>query len=273
MGDATILTTTELEVARQAARAGGAVVNRYFREGVAVRRKSASELVSDADVDSEQAIVEVIRKAFPDHAVLAEEAHHEHAGAEHLWVVDPLDGTNNFAHRIAHFAISIAYYRSGRPECGVVYDPARDDWFVAARGQGAFRNGQRARVAASRRLDEILVGVGFYYDRGAMMRATLAAIGDLFGQGIHGIRRFGTAALDLCMVGVGAFGAFFEYELSPWDFAAGRLFVEEAGGRVTTCGGGELPLASSTLLASNGHVHEAMLAVVGPHVPPPPCGP
>ncbi len=97
------------------------------------------------------------------------------------------------------------------------------------------------RVADSRRLDEVLVGVGFYYDRGAMMEATLAAIGDLFRQNIHGIRRFGTASLDLCMVGVGAFGAFFEYELSPWDFAAGRLFVEEAGGRVTTCLGRELP--------------------------------
>ena len=97
--------------------------------------------------------------------------------------------------------------------------------------------------------------------------------GDLFGQGIHGVRRFGTASLDLCMVGVGAFGAFFEYELSPWDFAAGRLFVEEAGGRVTTCGGAHLPLSRTTLLASNGHVHEAMRAVVEPHVPPATCRP
>jgi len=273
MGDATIQATTELEVAQRAARAGGAVVSRYFREGVTMRRKSSSELVSDADMDSERAIVEVIRTAFPDHAVLAEEAHHEHAGAEHLWVVDPLDGTNNFAHHIDHFAVSIAYYRGGRPECGVVYGPVHDDWFVAARGRGAFCNGQQARVAESRRLDEILVGVGFYYDRGAMMRATLAAIGDLFAQGIHGVRRFGTASLDLCLVGVGAFGAFFEYELSPWDFAAGRLFVEEAGGRVTTCAGAELPLARSTVLASNGHVHEAMRAVVEPHIPRTTCRP
>jgi myo-inositol-1(or 4)-monophosphatase len=98
------------------------------------------------------------------------------------------------------------------------------------------------------------------------MRATLAAIGDVFQHGIHGIRRFGTASLDLCMVGVGAFGAFFEYELSPWDFAAGRLFVEEAGGRVTTCRGEEIPLSKTTVLASNGHLHEAMLSVVEPHV-------
>ena len=122
-------------------------------------------------------------------------------------------------------------------------------------------------MSASRRLDESLVGVGFYYDRGAMMKATLTAIGDLFRQNIHGIRRFGTASLDLCMVGIGRFDAFFEYELSPWDFSAGRLFVEEAGGRVTTCDGGPLPLSRSTLLASNGHLHEAMRSVVEPHVP------
>ncbi len=259
--------TKVLDVARRAARAGGEIVTRYFRDGVDIRQKGSWNLVSDADVESEHAIVEVIREAFPGHAVLGEESHHDDAGAEHLWVVDPLDGTNNFAHEIAHFAVSIAYYRGGRPEYGVVYNPIRGDWFVAARGQGALCNEKPARVSSSARLDEILVGVGFYYDRGATMRATLAAIGDVFQHGIHGIRRFGTASLDLCMVGVGAFGAFFEYELSPWDFAAGRLFVEEAGGRVTTCRGEEIPLSKTTVLASNGHLHEAMLAVVGPHAP------
>ncbi len=256
-----------MNVARRAAAAGGAVVGRYFREGVAMRRKAVADLVCDADVESEQAIVDVIGRAFPDHAILGEESHRGDTSAEHLWMVDPLDGTTNFAHGIAHFSISVAYYRGGRPECGVVFDPVGDDWFTAARGSGACRNDRPVRVADSRRLDEVLVGVGFYYDRGAMMEATLAAIGDLFRQNIHGIRRFGTASLDLCMVGVGAFGAFFEYELSPWDFAAGRLFVEEAGGRVTTCLGRELPLAPSTLLASNGHLHEAMQGLVEPHVP------
>jgi myo-inositol-1(or 4)-monophosphatase len=265
----TALDTTELEVARRAALAGGDVVCRYFREGVDVRQKGGWNLVSDADVESEHAIVEVIRQAFPGHAVLGEESHHDDAGAEHLWVVDPLDGTNNFAHEIPHFAISIAYHRGGRPECGVVFSPVRGDWFTAARGRGAFHNDLPAHVSSSRRLDEVLVGVGFYYDRGATMRATLAAIGEVFQHGIHGIRRFGTASLDLCMVGIGAFGAFFEYELSPWDFAAGRLFVEEAGGRVTTCRGEEIPLSKTTILASNGHLHEAMLGVVQPHMPQP----
>jgi myo-inositol-1(or 4)-monophosphatase len=265
----TTMSTTELEVARRAAQAGGDVVCKYFRDGVDIRQKGGWNLVSDADVESEHAIVEVIRQAFPSHAVLGEESHHDDAGAEHLWVVDPLDGTNNFAHAIPHFAISIAYYRGGRPECGVVYSPVRGDWFVAARGRGALHNEKPARVSAHGGLDEVLVGVGFYYDRGATMRATLAAIEEVFQHGIHGIRRFGTASLDLCMVGVGAFGAFFEYELSPWDFAAGRLFVEEAGGRVTTCQGQDIPLSKTTVLASNGHLHEAMLKIVEPHVPLP----
>lgn len=265
---ASTITTGELEVARRAARAGAAVVSRWFRrEGVAARQKSVSNLVCDADTEAEQAIVEVIRGEFPRHAVLAEESHAGDAGAEHLWVVDPLDGTNNFAHGIAHLAISIAYIRAGRPECGVVHDPLRGEWFVAARGRGAFHDGRPARVAPSRRLDEILVAVGFSYDRGVMMEATLASLADLLRRNIHGVRRFGTAALDLCMVGTGSFGAFFEYGLSPWDFAAGRLFVEESGGRVTTCTGGALPLARTSVLATNGHVHEAMLEVVGSRAP------
>lgn len=267
MSDAAVVTTTQLEVARRAAEAGGDIVKRYFREGVTIHRKGDWNLVSKADVESEQAIVDVIRQAFPDHAVLAEESHRDDVDAEHLWIVDPLDGTNNFAHRIPHVAVSIGYYRKGRPECGVVYNPLRGDWYTAARGRGAFHNGEPARVASSPGLDEVLVGVGFYYDRGATMRATLAAIESVFGHGIHGIRRMGTASLDLCMVGTGAFGAFFEYELSPWDFAAGRHFVEEAGGRVTTCRGDALPVAVSTVLATNGRLHDAMLKVVEPHVP------
>jgi myo-inositol-1(or 4)-monophosphatase len=259
--------TPELDVAREAARRGAEIVCRHHRDGVTMRSKGVSDLVSDADTESEEAIVEVIRRAFPDHAILAEESHRGDAGAEHLWIVDPLDGTTNFAHRIPHFAVSIAYYRAGRAECGVVHNPVRGDWYLAVRGRGAFHDGSPIYVDPSAGLNDVLVGVGFYYDRGAMMEATLAAIHELFGRSIHGIRRFGTASLDLCQVATGVYGAFFEYELSPWDFAAGRLIVEEAGGRVTTCRGDDLPLARSTLLASNGHLHEAMLEIVGRHAP------
>ncbi len=261
------MTTPEQTVAEQAARAGGEVAARYFRDGVTMRSKDVSNLVSDADVEAEHAIAGVIKRAFPDHAILGEEEYHGDATAEHLWVVDPIDGTNNFAHKIPHFAVSVAYYRGGEAQCGVILNPVRDEWHVAARGQGAFHDGTRAEVEQAAGLDEVIVGVGFYYDRGAMMEATLAAVGDLKRRMIHGIRRFGTASLDLCMVGLGNYGAYFEYELSPWDFAAGRLFVEEAGGKVTDARGGPLPLGKSSILASNGAIHEAMLGVIRPHHP------
>ena len=260
----------ELSVAEEAARAGGAVVSRYFREGIEMRTKDVANLVSDADIDAERAVVEVIRRTYPDHEILAEETHSGDARAEHLWIVDPLDGTNNFAHKLPQFAVSVAYYRAGVAQCGVIYSPIHNDWHVAARGQGAFFNGTRAHVGTENRLGEVLVGAGFYYDRGTMMESTLAAIGELKrDHQIHGIRRFGAATLDLCMVGLGQLGAYFEYTLSPWDFAAGRLFVEEAGGRVTDCLGQPLPLGRSSVLASNGRLHDAMLAIVEPKYPHP----
>lgn len=262
----------ELSVAQQAARAGGAIIARYFREGVAMRSKDVSNLVSDADLEAEHAIVDVIRQSFPGHTVLAEEAHQGDAGAGDLWVVDPLDGTNNFAHRIPHVAVSIAYYREGEPQCGVIFNPIREEWYHAMCGQGAYHQGERAQVALHTRLNEVLVGVGFYYDRGVMMEATLEALGEFKRRQVHGVRRFGTASLDLCMVGVGQLGAFFEYTLSPWDFAAGRLFVTEAGGRVTTCQGDPLPLARTGVLATNGLIHEEALEVVSRHDPYGPAG-
>jgi myo-inositol-1(or 4)-monophosphatase len=270
----------ELQVAEEAARVGGAIASRFFREEFTVYTKASAagkveyNLVSEADLEAETAIVAVIRKAFPDHAVLGEELHGGDGVSEsvlkskHLWIVDPIDGTNNFVHRIPHFGVSVAYYHEGQPACGVMGNPSRDDWFIAARGQGAFHNGQRAQVINNSRLEEALIGFGYYYDRGAMMEATLAAVGDLLRRNIHGVRRMGAATLDLAYVGLGCFGAFFEYELAPWDFAAGRLFVEEAGGKVTTARGEPVPLAKTSILASNGLLHEAVLELIAAHHPP-----
>lgn len=259
---------TELAAAREAADAAGEIIRRYFRDGVVMRTKESFNLVSDADVEAEQAIVDLLDQRFRTHAVLAEEQHADQAAAEHLWVVDPLDGTNNFAHQIPQFAVSIAYCYQGRPMCGVIYNPIREEWHTCVRGEGAFLNGRRVRVSDANRLDQSLVGVGFYYDRGAMMEATLCAIRDFFKQQVHGIRRFGAASLDLCSTAQGMYGAYFEYELAPWDFAAGALFVEEAGGRVTTCSGDPLPLKRTTLLASNGLLHGAALEIVRRNLPP-----
>lgn len=256
------MTTTELTVARTAAEAAGTILMRYFDEGVTMRNKDVGNLVSDADIEAEHTVVDIIRRSYPGHEILGEEVHQGNVDAEHLWVIDPLDGTNNFAHKIPHFAVSIAYYRAGVAQCGVIFNPARGDWYTTARGQGSALNGRSVRVSDETRLDETIVGLGFYYNRGAMMEATLKAIGDLKRQRVHGTRRMGTASLDLCMVGSGLYGAYFEYELSPWDFAAGRLFVEEAGGKVTNCQGEPLKLARSSVLSSNGALHEAVLAIV-----------
>lgn len=252
-----------VQAATQFARTGGAVVMQYFRQELKLATKGIANLVSAADVESERAIVAQIRDMYPGHAILAEESFTELTEARHLWVVDPLDGTNNFAHGIPHFAVSIAYYYEQQAQCGVVWNPARADLFVASKGKGAYCNQQRMQVSTEGTLDQALIGTGFYYDRGAMMRRTLRSIQALFEQDVHGIRRFGTASLDLCQVACGMFGGYFEYELAPWDFAAGRLIVEEAGGRITDCDGGELPLATTSVLASNDLLHEPMLTICG----------
>ncbi|MCB0323655.1 MAG: inositol monophosphatase [Bdellovibrionales bacterium] len=257
----------ELAVAIAAARAGGATVLRYFREGVQMRVKESYNLVSDADVDAEEAVVTAIKEHFPSHAFFGEETHKDELSSEDVWIIDPLDGTNNFAHGISQFSVSIAYAKDGEVKAGVVYNPVHDELYCAERGKGAFCNGKRAAVSKESSLNQALIGTGFYYDRGLMMERTLDSMRDLFHTDIHGIRRIGAASLDLCHVGMGHFGAYFEYKLAAWDFAAGALFVEEAGGRVTTARGDSLPLDTSSVLASNGALHQSVLAIVGKHHP------
>lgn len=259
------LTHPLLSLARAAAEDAGRILLEYLHQGVQIREKAESDLVSDADVNAEKAILSRIRAACPDHAILAEESQNAALTGpppEHLWVVDPLDGTTNFAHSIPHFAVSIAYYHHGQATLGVVYNPARGDWYCAVRGQGAYFHDQRLHVGSQTSLSNSLIGVGFYYDRGVMMEATLATIHRLFKTGIHGVRRFGTAALDLAHVARGFYAAYVEYQLSPWDFAAGRLLVEEAGGQVSTARGAELTLERGSVLASNGTLHPQMLEII-----------
>ena len=163
----------------------------------------------------------------------------------------------------------MAYYHAGKsPSAAWSSTRSATSGTPPPEGAGGLpRRPEGGRVDEATRLDEVLVGVGFYYDRGAMMEATLEVIGDLKRRQVHGIRRFGTASLDLCMVGLGRYGAYFEYQLSPWDFAAGRLFVEEAGGKVTDARGNPLPLGKSSVLATNGPLHEPMLEVIRPRHP------
>jgi myo-inositol-1(or 4)-monophosphatase len=271
----------ELQICRQAAAAGGRIARAYFADlsQAEIINKDSAEgyqgLVTKADVEAETEIIRVIRDAFPEHSFLGEEsgASSDHSNnalqsqtpAEHLWIIDPIDGTNNFAHGIPHYAVSVAYYHNGVAECACVLNPESNDEFWAQRGRGAFHNGRPATVNQHQKLSETMLGTGFYYDRGAMMRATLAAIGDCFEQQIHGMRRMGTAALDIVYVGLGRFGGFFEFQLAPWDFAAARLFLEEAGGTITTCNGSPLPISKTSVLATNGHLHSQLLEIIGRH--------
>lgn len=250
----------ELNIAIKAARAAGEILRRHFKAGVTSTEKTSDGktqgLVTIADLQAEAAIIETIKSQFPDHAFLAEESASTGSNDEHLWVIDPLDGTNNFAFGIPHFGISIAYYRNGKPTVGVVLDPLRNDLYVAVSGGGATRNGEPVSVSKHAELNQTICGTGFYYDRGAMMSRTLRSIESLFHANVQGVRRMGAATLDLSWVGCGRFGVFFEYHLSPWDYAAARLFVTEAGGKFTDCDGGEVGLEATSVLATNGLLHE-----------------
>jgi myo-inositol-1(or 4)-monophosphatase len=261
------LTRPEYLVAIQAVERGAKELVDRFGKRIAVQSKGIANFVSEADLATESAVIETIRKHYPDHTILSEESHQSLVGkAEHLWVIDPLDGTNNFLHGIPQFAISIAYYHHGEPVVGVVYNPISQDLYSAARGEGAWHGTKRQSVSTEMRLDDIVVAFGFYYDRDRMMQATLDTLAAFFKANIHGVRRFGAAALDLCHVGCGQYGLFFEYRLSPWDYAAGQLFLAEAGGRCTDCQGAKLPISEgSSVCASNGHVHDAALAVIAPY--------
>jgi len=259
-----------LGVAKTAARAGASVVMEHYHAGVAAQTKIDSDqsynLVTQADLDCEQAVAAAILSAYPDHVILGEEAHTGATDAEHLWIVDPIDGTNNFAHRIPLFAVSVAYYYQGRAQAAVVLNPVTEHCYAAAAGAGATLNESPIAVSDVTTIDKSVISTGFYYDRGPMMQSTLDTMAELFKRNVHGLRRFGAASLDLCMVAAGQCDAYFEYNLAPWDFAGGQLILAEAGGRATNCHGQPLPIGNSPILASNGHLHDALIEILAPFV-------
>ncbi len=252
-----------IQVAQEAARRAGKIIMEQQGRAL-ISEKARNNLVTEADLAAQETIIKIIGEHFPAHSIIAEEQDlSAHSGAANLWIIDPLDGTNNFAHTIPHFNISIAHARSGRVASGVVFDPVRGEMFTALRGKGAFLNGEPINVSEARSLQEAIVATGFYYDRGLIMRKTLNSIEKLFEANIHGIRRFGSAALDLCWVACGRFDAYYEYKLSTWDFAAGMLLVEEAKGRCTDHKGARLDLNSTGIAVSNGKFHDEFINIVG----------
>src|SRR5712691_3986318 len=219
-------------VAIRAARAAGRIHLRRLSHTSISRKSSAIDLVTEADHESEAAVIDVLQRAYPDHTILAEEGGGADTASEHRWIIDPLDGTTNFAHSYPQFCVSIAYERRGRVQAAVIFDAFKKEVFVARRGAGAWLNRKPIRVTHVRTLDMALLATGFPYDRREKRRFYLA-FWEAFMLRTHGVRRTGSAALDLAWVACGRVDAFWEFGLKPWDVAAGSLVVEEAGGHVS----------------------------------------
>lgn len=225
--------------------------------------KEKNNLVTEADLLSERAIVSYIRNKFPTHEILSEEKYRQaDLKSPHLWIIDPLDGTNNYAHTIPHFCISVAYAQSGEVIAGVVCDPIRKEFFHAEKEKGAFLNEKKIKVSLTKDISSSIIATGFYYDRGEIMEKTLHSIYALFKSNIRGIRRMGSAALDLCWVACGRYDGYFEYKLSPWDFAAGMLIVKEAQGICYDRQGKEMNLLSQSAIVSNNLIHKKLLNIL-----------
>lgn len=251
------------EVAVLAAKAAGKIHKQYFNKRFSVKTKNSSfDLVTTADLVSEKKIISVIRKHFPEHNFLAEEKRYKKTNSKYTWIIDPLDGTNNFVFGMPIFSVSIACARGNQLITGVVYDAMRDELFLAEAGRGAFMNGKRIRVNSISKLNKSLLITGFYYDRGKKMVEGLEKIKQFFYRSIVGIRRLGSAALDLCYVACGRAAGFWEFELNPWDFAAGKLIIKEAGGAFSDKHDKSVPLKKSFIVASNGKIHQKMLSVL-----------
>ncbi|MBD3164155.1 inositol monophosphatase [Candidatus Woesearchaeota archaeon] len=252
-----------LETAVRAAKQAGKVHLRYFNKKIKIRTKSSyNDRVTKADTESEKAIVKEIKKSFPRHNFLAEEKKYRKTKSVYTWIIDPLDGTNNFSSGMPIFCSSVALAKGSRIIIGVVYNPVAKELFHAEKGRGAYLNGKRIRVDSNNELKDCLLITGFYYNRGYMMLNNLVNIKYFFLRKILGLRRLGSAALDLCNVASARASGFWEFRLNPWDFAAGSLIVEEAGGIVTDRKGQHLGIKAGYVVASNGKIHDKMLKVL-----------
>jgi len=258
----------ESRAAVEAARAAAELIVRASAslDAETILEKGSHDLVTEFDHAAQEIIAERLLGEFPDHHLLGEEGEPRPApsdSAAFRWIVDPIDGTTNFTRGLPPFSISIALEHAGTVVVGVVLDPTRDELFVARRGQGLWMNGRRARCSGTRTLDTALIATGFPYRAVRHLPAFLEVLGEVI-QRTHGFRRIGSAAVDLAYVAVGRLDAFYETGLEAWDMAAGKLLVEEGGGRVTDLGGSAHVLTRQEILASNGFVHDELVALMGP---------
>ena len=249
--------TKELEEAISAAKEAGEVLREGFGWQHSVSYKGEVDLVTEVDEQAERVIKEILLGAFPSYEMLAEESGRSSGQEDARWIVDPLDGTTNYAHGLPIFCVSIALERAGEVIVGVVHDPMREETYLAQRGGGATLNGEPIRVSDTDEPIQALIATGFPYDRAEMPEAL-----ELFGRFAaitRGMRRLGSTALDLCYVAAGRLDGYYERGIWAWDIAAGGLILEEAGGKVTDYRGAGLNLEGRQIVASNGYLHSAMM--------------
>jgi myo-inositol-1(or 4)-monophosphatase len=250
-----------LAVATEAVLHAGAIQRERYGTDVRVDKKGEIDLVTEVDHACERAILEIIRSRFPDHDIVTEETDLARSGSRYVWIVDPLDGTTNFAHSYPVFCATVALAVGGEIAAGAVYDPLRDELFTAERGSGAHLNGRRLKVSRADRLIESLIITGFPYDLHEKLAERLRFFNRMMGHA-RAVRRDGSAALNLSYVAAARADGFWEEILNPWDMAAGRLLVEEAGGRVSRFDGTAIGPGSDQCLATNGRIHEEVLALL-----------
>ena len=250
---------------RAARRAGDLIVKSLSRlDSLKVDSKGRNDFVSDIDRKAEADIIATIHRSYPQHAIHGEETGRSGSG-DTVWIIDPLDGTTNFLHGFPTFAVSIAVEHRGRLEHAVVYDPMRQEFFTASRGEGAQLEGKKIRVSAQKTLEGALIGTGFPFRAGANVDGYLAMLKVVMSTAA-GVRRPGAASLDLAYVAAGRIDGFWEFGLAPWDTAAGVLLIQEAGGRVSTLSGGDYALGPN-ILAGNPKVFKELLEALGPVTP------
>jgi len=249
------------KIATQAALKGGEIVQKCRGRVKWVGYKGVVNLVTEADRLSEDAIIKIIRKDFPEHDILTEESIGYEKESDYKWIIDPLDGTTNYAHGFPVYCISIALEKEGEIILGVVYNPVLDELFVAEKNKGAFLNGKKIQVSTQRELSRSLLATGFPYDIRESRVNNLDHF-ENFALKAQAIRRAGAAALDLCYLAKGIFDGFWELKLSPWDTAAGSLMVKEAGGKVTDFSGKRFSIYQKNILATNGKIHTQMMNVL-----------
>ena len=250
-----------LAIAIRAVKESGGIQKEWLKKEKGVELKGEINLVTEVDTICEARIIEIIKKAFPEHNILTEETPMPEGSSPYRWIIDPLDGTTNYVHGYPCFCTSIALEQEGKIVIGAIYDPLLDELFTAQQSKGAFLNGERVSVSTTERLTDALICTGFPYD----LRESPVNNVDHFNNFImeaRAVRRDGSAALDLCYVAAGRFDGFWELKLNPWDVAAGKLLVEEAGGVVSDFGGEGLDIYGQETLASNGRIHEEMIGVL-----------